>query len=93
MAQILDQHDRALIRDLGAYLSKNPRAEDRDQAYAALFNKSIEHDWFAESEEAAQRYLKNDPEGPVKALAQIIMTMARARQASTSKPSSGTRTS
>ena len=64
VAQILDQHDRALIRDLGAYLGRNPRAEDRDQAYAALFNKSIEHDWFAETEEAARRYLKNDPDGP-----------------------------
>lgn len=78
VAEILDQHDRALIRDLSAYLRKNPKAEDRDQAYASLFNKSIEHDWFAETEEAAQRYLKNDPDGPVKALAQIIMTMARA---------------
>jgi len=79
VAHILDQHDRALLRDLGTYLSKNPKAEDRDQAYAALFNKAIEHDWFAETEEAAQRYLTNDPDGPVKALAQIILTMARAR--------------
>ncbi len=78
VSEILDRHDRALIRDLGAYLRKNPKADDRDQAYAALFNKSIEHDWFAESEEVALRYLKNDPDGPVKALAQIITTMARA---------------
>ncbi len=79
VAEILDQHDRSLIRDLGAYLKQNPKAEDRDQAYAALFNKAIEHDWFADNEEAAQRYLKNDPDGPVKALAQIIATMARAQ--------------
>ena len=78
VAEILDRHDRALIRDLSAYLRQSPKAEDRDQAYAALFNKSIEHDWFAETEEAALRYLKNDPDGPVKALAQIIATMARA---------------
>jgi peroxiredoxin len=78
VSEILDRHDRALIRELGAYLRKNPKADDRDQAYAALFNKAIEHDWFAETEEAAQRYLKNDPDGPVKALAQIITTMARA---------------
>ena len=30
----------------------HPRADDRDQAYAALFNKAIEHDWFAEVEDA-----------------------------------------
>jgi peroxiredoxin len=79
VAEILDQHDRALIRDLGAYLRQNPKADDRDQGFAALFNKAIEHDWFADTEEAARRYLENDPDGPVKALAQIIATMARAQ--------------
>jgi thiol-disulfide isomerase/thioredoxin len=78
VASILDRSDRALVRDLGAYLRQNPKAEDRDQGYAALFNKAIEHDWFSDTEEAAQRYVKNDPEGPVKALAQIILTMGRA---------------
>ena len=79
VSEILNQHDRALIRDLGAYLKQNPKADDRDQGFAALFNKAIEHDWFADNEEAALRYLKNDPDGPVKALAQIISTMARAQ--------------
>src|SRR6516225_6557648 len=79
VAAIQAKHDRALIRDLAAYLRDSPRAEDRDQAYAALFNKSIEHDWFTETEELAQQYLKTDPDGPVKALAQIIQTMARAQ--------------
>lgn len=78
VAEILERHDRALIRDLGAYLHKSPKAEDRDQAYAALFNKAIEHDWFKDTEELALGYLKSDPDGPVKALAQIIATMARA---------------
>jgi len=78
VAEILDRHDRALIRDLGAYLRKNPKAEDRDQAYASLFNKAIEHDWFKENEDLALGYLNSDPDGPVKALAQIIATMARA---------------
>jgi thiol-disulfide isomerase/thioredoxin len=78
VAEILDRHDRALLRDLGAYLRKNPKADDRDQAYASLFNKAIEHDWFADSEELALGYLRSDPDGPVKALAQIIATMARA---------------
>ena len=77
--EILGQHDRALIRDLTAYLNQNPKADDRDQGFAALFNKAIEHDWFADNEEAALRYLKNYPDGPVKALAQIIATMARAQ--------------
>jgi peroxiredoxin len=78
VAAIQANHDRALIHDLTTYLRDNPKAEDRDQAYAALFNKSIEHDWFSETEELAAQYLKTDPDGPVKALAQIIQTMARA---------------
>jgi peroxiredoxin len=79
VAAIQARHDRALIADLTAYLHQNPKANDRDQAFAALFNKSIEHDWFTETEELAQQYLKSDPDGPVKALAQIIQTMARAQ--------------
>ncbi|WP_165247895.1 TlpA disulfide reductase family protein [Paludisphaera soli] len=79
VAEIQNRHDRALVRELGEYLIRNPKAEDRDQAYAALFNKAIEHDWFAENQEAAERYLKDEPEGPVRALAQIITVMSRAQ--------------
>ncbi len=79
VAEIQARHDRAFVRELAEYLQKNPKADDRDQAYAALFNKAIEHDWFRETEELGQQYLKSDPDGPVKALAQIIMTMARAQ--------------
>jgi peroxiredoxin len=79
VAEIQAKHDRAFIRDLTEYLGKYPKASDRDQAYAALFNKAIEHDWFAETEELGRQYLKTDPDGPVKALAQIILTMARAQ--------------
>jgi thiol-disulfide isomerase/thioredoxin len=79
VAEIQAKHDRALIRELSEYLAVRPRAGDRDQAYAALFNKAIEHDWFAEVEDGARQYLKTDPDGPVKALAQIVQTMARAQ--------------
>jgi thiol-disulfide isomerase/thioredoxin len=79
VTDILERNDRALVRELTNYLGKSPRAEDRDQGYAALFNKAIEHDWFADTEQAAQRYLASDPDGPVRALAQIITTMARAQ--------------
>ena len=78
VAEIQARHDRAFISELAQYLQKNPRADDRDQAYAALFNKAIEHDWFGEVEGLAGQYLKSDPEGPVRALAQIIQTMAQA---------------
>ena len=78
VAEIQARHDRAFISELTQYLQKNPKADDRDQAYAALFNKAIEHDWFGDVEELAGQYLKSDPDGPVKALAQIIQTMARA---------------
>ena len=50
-----------------------------DQAFAALFNKAIEHDWFSEAEELGRQYLTSDPDGPVKPLAQIILTMGRAQ--------------
>jgi peroxiredoxin len=79
VAEIQARHDRALIRELSEYLAAHPRADDRDQAFAALFNKAIEHDWFAEVEDLGRQYLKSDPDGPVKALAQIIQTMARAQ--------------
>jgi peroxiredoxin/predicted negative regulator of RcsB-dependent stress response len=79
VAEIQTKHDRAFIRELSEYLRQNPRADDRDQAYAALFNKAIEHDWFSEAEDQGRQYLKSDPDGPVKALAQIILTMARAQ--------------
>jgi peroxiredoxin len=78
VAEIQAKHDRAFIQELTEYLRKNPAAADRDQAYAALFNKAIEHDWFGETEELARQYVKTDPDGPVKALAQIVLTMARA---------------
>jgi peroxiredoxin len=79
VAEIQAKHDRAFIRELSDYLRQHPKADDRDQAYAALFNKAIEHDWFSEAEELGQQYLKSDPNGPVKALAQIILTMGRAQ--------------
>jgi peroxiredoxin/predicted negative regulator of RcsB-dependent stress response len=79
VADIQAKHDRAFIRELTEYVRQNPKADDRDQAYAALFNKAIEHDWFSEAEEQGRQYLKADPDGPVKALAQIILTMARAQ--------------
>jgi len=78
VAEIQNRHDRAFVRELSEYLIRNPKAEDREQAHAALFNKAIEHDWFAEHEEAANRYLRDEPDGPVRALAQIIAVMARA---------------
>lgn len=79
VAAIQARHDRELIRDLGAYIAKNPKADDLDQAYMALFNKVIEHDWFGENEDLAKRYLADRADGPVKSLAQIIGTMARAQ--------------
>ncbi len=68
VAEIQARHDRAFISELAQYLKQNPKAVDRDQAYAALFNKAIEHDWFVDVEELAGQYLKSDPDGPVKAL-------------------------
>jgi peroxiredoxin len=79
VAEIQDSHDQALIRDLTDYVRRNPKADDRDQAYSNLFNKAIEHDWFAEAEPVALAYLKDEPDGPVKPLAQIVITMARAQ--------------
>ncbi len=78
-AGIIADHDHALIRDLDAYLKGRPRADDRDEAYSAIFDKAIAHDWFAEAEPVANRYLSESPEGPVKALARIVGTMAQAR--------------
>ncbi|MFO0954812.1 MAG: TlpA disulfide reductase family protein [Isosphaeraceae bacterium] len=79
VAQIEAAHDRALVRDLTAYVEKNPKADDVDQAYMALFDKVIEHDWFTDHEAVAARYLSERPDGPVRSLARIVGTMARAQ--------------
>jgi thiol-disulfide isomerase/thioredoxin len=79
VSEILAAHDRALIRDLSEYLRLNPKADDFDQAYMVQFSKAIDHDWFAENEATAQRYLEEQPQGGVRSLAQIITTMARAQ--------------
>jgi peroxiredoxin len=79
VAEIQAAHDRALIRDLEGYLARNPKADDVDQAYMALFDKVIEHDWFGEHEAVAKRYLAERPDGPVGSLARIVATMARAQ--------------
>ena len=79
VATIQDGHDRALIRDLLGYISENPQANDLDQAYLKVFDKAIEHDWFADHEAVAQKYLTTYPEGPVRSLARIVTTMARAQ--------------
>jgi peroxiredoxin len=79
VAEIQATADRALIRELVDYLAKNPKADDVDQAYMKVFDKAIEHDWFAENEAVARSYLAAYPEGPVRSLAQIVTTMARAQ--------------
>jgi peroxiredoxin len=79
VSEIQSVHDKALIRDLMAYLAKNPKADDFEQAYMKVFDKIIEHDWFAENEAVARKYLTEHPDGPVRSLAQIVTTMARAQ--------------
>jgi thiol-disulfide isomerase/thioredoxin len=79
VARILEQSDRALIDRLMDYLQANPQAEDREQAYLAVFEKAIEHDWYADYEPAARGYLADYPDGGVRPLARIITTMAQAR--------------
>jgi peroxiredoxin len=79
VTELISAHDRAIIRDLATYLAEHPKAEDLDQAYLTLFNKAIEHDWFADHAAIAERYLASYPEGAVRPLAQIIATMARAQ--------------
>ena len=79
VSEIQSAHDRALIRDLQAYLARNPKADDLEQAYMKVFDKVIEHDWFVDHEAVARKYLAEHPEGPVRSLAQIVTTMARAQ--------------
>ena len=79
VVEIQSSHDKALIRDLLGYLAKNPKADDVEQAYMKVFDKVIEHDWFLDNEAVARKYLAEHPEGPVRSLAQIVTTMARAQ--------------
>jgi len=76
---LLVAHDRALVRDLQAYIAAKPKAEDLEHAYMSLFDKTIEHDWFLENEAPAKKYLADYPNGAVQSLAMIVSTMARAQ--------------
>ena len=79
VTEIQSAHDKALIRDLMAYIARNPKADDLEQAYMKVFDKVIEHDWFAENEPVARKYLAEHPEGPIRSLAQIVTTMSHAQ--------------
>jgi peroxiredoxin/predicted negative regulator of RcsB-dependent stress response len=79
VAAIQASHDQALIRDLTEYVQKNPKADDADQAYLVIFDKAIEHDWFEAHEAQAKRYLADFPDGAVRSLAHIVVTMGRAQ--------------
>jgi peroxiredoxin len=79
VAALQSAHDRAFLRDLTAYIAANPKADDIDQAYMAVFDKAIEHDWFGDHEAVAKDYLAKFPDGPVASLARIVTTMARAQ--------------
>jgi peroxiredoxin len=79
VAELQQAHDRALIRDLKEYIRARPKADDVDQAYMAVFNRAIEHDWFVDHEDLACRYLADHPGGPIQSLARIVATMARAQ--------------
>ena len=76
------KHDRALVKDLLAYVAVDPTADDSESAYQTIFNKIISHDWFTEHETFANRYLLDHPEGSVRPLARIVATMARAEAGS-----------
>ena len=78
VSELLLSHDRRLIRDLGDYAAKNPKAVDVEQAYMTIFEKVIEHDWFVDHEKAARAYLAERPDGAVRSLARIVASMARA---------------
>jgi peroxiredoxin len=78
-AEIVQGHDRALIKDLVAYVRAHPDAEDLDQAYLSLFETVVENDWFLDNEEVAKQYLAAHPDGAVRSMAQIVATMARAQ--------------
>lgn len=78
-AAIVQQHEKALIADLVAYVRAHPEAEDLDQAYLNIFEKAVAYDWFLDNEETAKQYLAAHPEGAVRPMAQIVATMARAQ--------------
>ncbi len=79
VSEVQAKHDRKLIRELLDYLEANPKADDAEQAYMKVFDKTIEHDWFAENGAIAAKYLAEHPDGPVRSLARIVTTMQRAQ--------------
>lgn len=76
---IIQARDRALIRDLDEYARAHPKADDVDQAFFTIFDRTIEHEWYAEVEPIAARYLAEKPDGPSEPGARFTLAMARAR--------------
>lgn len=78
-AELVARHDRALIDDLLAYVTGDPKASDVDQAYLTIFEIAIKNDWFRQNEAAARRYLETQLDGSVRPMAQIVVVMASAQ--------------
>ncbi len=79
VAKIMEARDRALVRELDEYTRGNPKAEDLDLAYFTIFDRALEHDWYAEVEPIATRYLAEKPEGPSGPVARFTRAMTRAK--------------
>jgi peroxiredoxin len=68
-----------LFRDLEAYIRRQPQAADVDQAYLTLFDRVLEHEWYADAEPIAHRYLDERGNGPSRPIALFVGLMARAK--------------
>src|SRR5262249_2310845 len=79
VTKIIARHDQSLIDELKDYLQANPDAVDCEQAYTTIFETTIRHDWFVESEQTASSYLARFSSGAARPLAQIVVVMAKAR--------------
>src|SRR5262245_35398664 len=79
VVQIMEAHDRALVRDLDEYVKQSPKADDIGQAYFTIFDRVLDHDWYAEFEPIARRYLTEKPEGASRPVARLVIVMGRTR--------------
>lgn len=76
--EILRASDQRLIADLSAYTQQNPKADDVEQAYLALFDKVLDLESYVSADPIARRYLAERAEGASRPIAAFIQVMALA---------------
>ena len=72
-AEIKAHFERLYLQALIDYVRRTPPPRDVQDAYGEIFTTAIRNDWYAESRPQAEAYLKTYADGPMSAMAQVVV--------------------